>query len=112
MPNGHSHEWSVFNRCLGSCLISLALSGCTEQSNSGAGREVAATSIEQDQDPVLVGAGDIATCGFHLPWFNPYTDGDTTARILDSIFAANVRSNGIVFTVGDHAYPAGSPEDF
>jgi hypothetical protein len=46
---------------------------------------------------VLVGAGDIASCG---------SEGDeATARLLDHI-------DGTVFTVGDNAYPDGTAEDF
>jgi hypothetical protein len=48
-------------------------------------------------DPVLVGAGDIAACG---------TDGAArTAALVERIA-------GTVFTLGDNAYPAGSPEQF
>lgn len=48
-------------------------------------------------DPVLVGAGDIADCA---------TDGDeATANLLDGI-------PGTVFTTGDNVYPAGSTEEF
>lgn len=47
--------------------------------------------------PVLVGAGDIASCG---------SAGDeATAALLDSI-------PGIVFTAGDNVYPQGSAADF
>ena len=46
---------------------------------------------------VLVGAGDIASC---------LSDGDeATAALLDTI-------DGIVFTLGDHAYEAGTPIEF
>jgi ABC-type transporter MlaC component len=46
---------------------------------------------------VLVGAGDIASCT---------SDGDeATASLLDAI-------DGIVFTLGDHAYEAGTPIEF
>ena len=48
-------------------------------------------------DPVLVGAGDIASC---------FSDGDeTTAALIDEI-------PGTVFTVGDNAYQTGSAEEF
>ena len=49
-------------------------------------------------DPVvLVGAGDIASCT---------SEGDeATARLLDEI-------GGVVFTLGDHAYQAGTPIEF
>jgi hypothetical protein len=47
-------------------------------------------------DPVLVGAGDIASCG---------SSGDeATASLLDGI-------SGTVFTAGDNAYPNGSATD-
>ena len=46
---------------------------------------------------VLVGAGDIASCS---------SDGDeATASLLDTI-------DGTVFTLGDHAYEAGTPIEF
>jgi ABC-type transporter MlaC component len=46
---------------------------------------------------VLVGAGDIASCT---------SDGDAaTAQLLDAI-------DGVVFTLGDHAYEAGTPIEF
>jgi len=46
---------------------------------------------------VLVGAGDIASC---------VSDGDeATASLLDAI-------GGVVFTLGDHAYEAGTPIEF
>jgi hypothetical protein len=48
-------------------------------------------------DPVLVGAGDIASCGL---------DGDeATAGLIDDI-------PGTVFTAGDNAYESGSADEF
>lgn len=48
-------------------------------------------------DPVLVGAGDIASCG---------SQGDeATAKLLDGI-------SGTVFTTGDTAYPDGTYQQF
>jgi hypothetical protein len=53
----------------------------------------AAVTAEPSGDPVLVGAGDIASCSL---------DGDeATARLLDGIA-------GTVFTAGDNAYEDGS----
>ena len=47
--------------------------------------------------PVLVGAGDIASCA--------YDADEATAKLLDSI-------PGVVFTAGDDAYPNGTPGQF
>jgi acid phosphatase type 7 len=48
-------------------------------------------------DPVLVGAGDIASCNL---------DGDeATAKLIDGL-------PGTVFTAGDNAYDAGSADEF
>ena len=46
---------------------------------------------------VLVGAGDIAACG--------NDNAEATARLLDNIA-------GTVFTVGDNAYPNGTPSEY
>jgi len=48
-------------------------------------------------DPVLVGAGDIAACG--------HDGAARTADLLDRI-------PGTVFTLGDNAYDAGTPDQF
>jgi hypothetical protein len=48
-------------------------------------------------DPVLAGAGDIATCGG--------SGDEATADLLDEI-------PGTVFTAGDNAYESGTPEEF
>jgi len=47
--------------------------------------------------PILVGAGDIASCG--------RDSGAATARLLDTI-------NGTVFTAGDNVYQSGSAQEF
>ena len=55
---------------------------------------------------VMIGAGDIARCGW---------DGDeATARLVDSVLRADSVAgvDDAVFTVGDHAYPNGSDEEF
>lgn len=58
------------------------------ESSAGAARSAAA---------VLLGAGDIASC---------VSEGDeATARLLDTI-------DGTVFTLGDNAYPSGTPVEF
>ncbi len=48
-------------------------------------------------DPVLVGAGDIASCS--------HNDDEATAKLLDNIL-------GTVFTVGDNVYPDGTYDQF
>ena len=48
-------------------------------------------------DPVLVGAGDIAQC--------PLPGAAATATLLDQI-------TGTVFTAGDNVYPDGTAEEF
>ncbi len=53
-------------------------------------------------DPVLVGAGDIASCD---------SDGDEkTALLLDQVVASGIET--VVFTAGDNAYENGTIEDF
>jgi acid phosphatase type 7 len=49
------------------------------------------------KSPILVGAGDIATC--------PSAEDEATADLLDDI-------NGTVFTSGDNAYPDGTETNF
>jgi hypothetical protein len=81
--------------------------GVTSSSSDGAdydSRETGATAPQlivttaepPSGDPVLVGAGDIASSG--------YGDG-ATAALLDSI-------PGTVFTAGDNAYPDGTASNF
>ena len=55
---------------------------------------------------VLIGAGDIATCG---------TKGDEqTAHVIDSVLRADsaAKVHDEVFTLGDNAYPTGSASDY
>ena len=53
-------------------------------------------------DPVLVGAGDIASCA---------SDGDEkTALLLDQIVATGIET--VVFTAGDNAYESGTIQEF
>ncbi len=89
-------------------LISLMLAGCMSPTESMtptptiASPTIAPTITPTvtplpENDPVLVGAGDIAHCR---------NDGDEiTASLLDDI-------SGTVFTTGDNAYPDGTAEEF
>ena len=56
-----------------------------------------APALRPAPPPVLVGAGDIAGCG--------WDDDEATAKLLDSI-------PGTVFTAGDDAYPNGTAAQF
>jgi hypothetical protein len=58
---------------------------------------VGATDASPAADAVFVGAGDIAVCGSSA--------SEATATVLDRI-------SGSVFTLGDHVYPSGTPEQF
>jgi hypothetical protein len=79
----------------GAMVLVTALTAVTfadEMMSKGPQQASAATA-----DPVLVGAGDIASCSL---------SGDQqTARLLDGIA-------GTVFTTGDNAYPDGSAANF
>ena len=55
-------------------------------------------SVPAGQDPILVGAGDIASC-------QDLSGAEATAKLLDSI-------PGVVFTAGDNAYERGTAEEF
>lgn len=77
----------------------LILAGCA------GGEMVAPDSMAGGADPILVGAGDIASCE---------SDGDeATARVLDAVFPPDAPAErGLVFTLGDNAYDFGSARDF
>jgi acid phosphatase type 7 len=84
-------------------FISSMVGGCQkggekpagETSPAGSGKSL---SIPAGQDPVLVGAGDIASC-------EDLSGAEATAKLLDSI-------PGVVFTAGDNAYERGTTEEF
>jgi hypothetical protein len=74
----------------GSATITASESGIS-------GGATVAVTVPQPTDPVLVGAGDIASCS---------SSGDeATANLLDNI-------QGTVFTLGDNAYENGSSSDY
>jgi len=75
---------------------------------SGSERRLSATPAQTPagtpgpRDPVLVGAGDIASCA---------SDGDEkTALLLDQVVAAGVETT--VFTAGDNVYESGSLQEY
>ena len=65
--------------------------------------KAAATPPPSGTDPVLVGAGDIATGGLG-------SDADRTAQLVEQVIQQ--RPDTVVFTAGDNAYPDGSVSDF
>jgi hypothetical protein len=94
-----THSFPVVLLC---CLAALA-GASRAQTNSG---EIATNSRAyaagpgpaQASDPVLVGAGDIASC-------DDLAGAEATAKLIDKI-------PGTVFAAGDLAYPDGSTENF
>ena len=72
-------------------LLSLLALACV------AGRPGPAVDLGEGEPVLFTGAGDIAVCGSAAD--------DSTAALLDRI-------PGLIWTVGDNAYPAGSRQDF
>jgi len=82
-------------------LISSVAGGCQKGAQQPAGELPSAgksLAIPPAQDPILVGAGDIASC-------QDLSGAEATAKLLDSI-------PGVVFTAGDNAYERGTAEEF
>jgi 3',5'-cyclic AMP phosphodiesterase CpdA len=81
-------------------LVGYALCSAVPGVRSQPAAPVSAHRV-QDQEPVvLIGAGDIANCAI-----SGGSGALATARLLDQI-------PGTVFTVGDHAYPSGTAQQF
>jgi len=86
-------------------ILVISLATCRVQANTSAARgrhasnkrktapQIKAPSSSQSDDPVLVGAGDIASC-------DDLAGAQATAKLIDKI-------PGTVFAVGDLAYPDG-----
>ena len=86
---------------LATCQARTNISGVRGRPASGkrkAAPQTKAPSSSQSDDPVLVGAGDIASC-------DDLAGAQATAKLIDNI-------PGTVFAVGDLAYPNGSDEQF
>jgi acid phosphatase type 7 len=80
-----------------------SISGCKhdaekQSANPSAPGSAKSLSVPAGQDPVLVGAGDIASC-------LDLSGAIATAKLLDSI-------PGVVFTAGDNAYESGTADEF
>ena len=82
---------------IGVLLVAVLCPHGTLSSAQGAKHEKEAKASESG-DPVLVGAGDIASC-------DDLTGAEATAKLIDKI-------PGTVFAAGDLAYPDGSDEQF
>jgi hypothetical protein len=80
-----------------SVTVALGVSGPTGK-GQGAERSGTKAATPSEGDPVLVGAGDIASC-------DDLAGAEATAKLIDKI-------PGTVFAAGDLAYPDGSDEQF
>ena len=84
------------------CLLILACCAlaCRTQQTTARAQPAAKSSLRASSpsDPVLVGAGDIASC-------DDLAGAEATAKLIDQI-------SGTVFAAGDLAYPDGSDEQF
>lgn len=97
---------SLFFRGAASFLVLISggvMGGCNNGSqkpsaNPAPAGSVKSLSVPAGQDPILVGAGDIASC-------LDLSGAVATANLLDSI-------PGVVFTTGDNAYDSGTAEQF
>ena len=78
-------------------LYMLAISTFVWVSGLGSVTPHFVSALSQTNDPVFVGAGDIASCG--------YNEDEATAKLLDNI-------PGTVFTLGDNAYHDGTLAEF
>jgi acid phosphatase type 7 len=83
----------LLNRLFIVSLLGAGLSGLVP----GSSAPLLKTVLAQTAAPVLVGAGDITSCD--------QTRDEATAQLIDGIA-------GTVFTLGDNAYPDGTPMQF
>jgi hypothetical protein len=98
-----SYTWTSSNTSVATVSQSGLVSGAgvgsatITASASGISGTATVTVSSASTDPVLVGAGDIASCS---------SSGDeATATLLDAI-------SGTVFTLGDNAYESGSASEY
>ena len=88
--NTKSRLWKKTNKFIRPVMTVLLIATLLQMMET-APRSASAATV------VLVGAGDIASCG--------YTTDTATARLLDSI-------SGTVFTAGDNVYPNGTSTEY
>jgi hypothetical protein len=90
---------SAIGKCaLALCLVFLCQAGKVLGAQVQTLATKAVSSAHAADDPVLVGAGDIASC-------DALAGAEATAKLIEKI-------PGTVFAVGDLAYPDGSDEQF
>ena len=106
--SGSSFTWSTSNAAVATVSTSGRLTGvaagtATIRATAGSASGSATITVSSSPppppptDPVLVGAGDIASCS---------SSGDeATANLLDNL-------TGTVFTLGDNAYSSGSSTEY
>jgi hypothetical protein len=92
---GPSLSHGVWKKSVSFALLWVIASACSEPTDSTAADDLPFEPT--GSGAVLVGAGDIASCGEE--------GAELTARLLDTI-------PGTVFTTGDNAYPDGTAGDF
>ena len=103
-----SEYLSTFHRTLGLALLLLSLmAGVDRISNVGSNAAIESATATPTEtlpaDPILVGAGDIASCTLR---------GDIqTAKLIDAVLAA-APGKAVVFTAGDNAYETGSTANY
>jgi hypothetical protein len=87
--------------CVFAAMFSGALTACPNESSTpsstGPPSDTSRTLTASPNPPVLIGAGDIATCD--------RDHDEATANLLDTI-------SGTVFTLGDNAYPDGTASNY
>ena len=97
--------WSIL--LFAGCLVTtLACKPKVETTPQPPVAEAPAELVALTGASVLIGAGDIASCG---------TRGDEqTAKLIDSVLRADsaAKVHDEVFTLGDNAYPTGSASDY
>jgi acid phosphatase type 7 len=79
-------------------VLVFAFLGLVGTSVANAQKSQSAAVVAKSDDPVLVGAGDVASC-------DDLAGAYATAKLIEKI-------PGTVFVAGDLAYPNGSDEDF
>ena len=86
----------------GACLALLVAAGLAV---------AAAPRAAAQDDPIFIGAGDIAYCGQNRPYVWRGSQAEATARAVERLLPTDP-SRGVVFTAGDNTYMEGTAEQF